>query len=71
MATLKLPALPLARIYNMENYQIKNGPFGTQTGLIRQSDGHYIPLDPNNIDYQTYLVWIAAGGVPTTAEQPT
>ena len=55
----------------MENYQIKNGPFGTQTGLIRQSDGHYIPLDPNNIDYQTYLVWIAAGGVPTTAEQPT
>ena len=37
----------------------------TNTGVIvRISDVASIPLDPNNIDYQAYLLWLSEGGVP-------
>lgn len=26
--------------------------------IFREEDGAWIPLDPDNIDYQAYLVWL-------------
>lgn len=36
----------------------------------RTNPGMYlsIPPDPNNMDYQAYLAWVAAGGVPTIVD---
>jgi hypothetical protein len=37
-------------------------------GVIRLSDNATIPLEPDNTDYQAYLVWLAQGNVPEPAE---
>ena len=34
----------------------------TETGTM------FIPMDENNIDYQTYLEWLAEGNTPEEAE---
>ena len=37
-------------------------------GIFRISDCANIPLDPDNLDYQTYLAWVAEGNTPDPAE---
>jgi hypothetical protein len=32
--------------------------------VVRTADNALIPNDPNNADWQTYQLWLAAGGVP-------
>jgi hypothetical protein len=32
--------------------------------IVRLADGAFIPADPGNSDYQTYLDWVAAGNAP-------
>lgn len=39
-------------------------------GVVRLADGAYIPVDPANTDYQQYLVWLDAGGIPAPADLP-
>ena len=34
------------------------------TLIIRTADGAYIPADPANTDYATYLEWLATGNTP-------
>ena len=37
--------------------------------VIRLSDNAFIPLDPDNTDYQAYLKWVEDGGVPLPADE--
>ena len=33
--------------------------------ITRDSDGAFIPTDPDNVDYQEYLAWLDEGNEPT------
>jgi hypothetical protein len=39
--------------------------------ILRTTDGAFIPADPGNTDYATYLEWLAAGNEPEPAPEPT
>lgn len=47
----------------MSNYKLTKG-----AEILRLSDNAYIPADPANVDYATYLKWVAEGNTPVTAE---
>jgi hypothetical protein len=36
--------------------------------VIRNADGANVPMDLQNLDYQAYRAWVAAGGVPDNAD---
>ena len=38
--------------------------------ILRLSDELWIPPDPANTDYATYLTWVAAGNMPEPAPEP-
>jgi len=38
--------------------------------ILRDEDQAHIPTDPDNIDYQDYLAWLAEGNEPTPATPP-
>ena len=38
--------------------------------ILRLSDELWIPPDPANTDYATYLTWVAAGNEPEPAPVP-
>ena len=35
--------------------------------ILRKEDGVWIPKDEANTDYQEYLNWVSAGGIPESA----
>ena len=51
-------------------YKLGLIPFGATepTSVIRLSDDACIPFDPQNVDYQAYLAWVAQGNVAQPAE---
>jgi hypothetical protein len=56
----------------MTMYQSINDPMTGQpaTTVKRLADNAFIPFDPANTDYQTYLEWIAEGNEPLPADEP-
>jgi hypothetical protein len=39
-----------------------------QEYIVRLSDNAFIPLNPDNTDYQAYLAWLSEGNTPEPAE---
>ena len=47
----------------------KNELTGKIDNVIRLSDQAWIPLNPDNTDYQAYLKWVEEGNTPLPAEE--
>lgn len=48
-------------------YKLSNSNSNT---IIRMRDFAQIPTDPDNMDYQEYLAWLADGNTPLPADPP-
>jgi hypothetical protein len=48
---------------------IKNFLTGETNMVKRLADNAFIPMNPDNTDYQAYLRWLEAGNTPEPAEE--
>ena len=49
-------------------YKLIKNHFGEICSIQRISDNTFMPLSPDNTDYQAYLEWIAQGNTPQPAD---
>ena len=47
-------------------YKLNKNSDGIENGVVK--DNAFIPFDPDNTDYQTYLKFLEDGGTPLPAE---
>jgi len=56
-------------------YKLVNSIETNQLASITKNDGSgvilSIPVNPDNTDYQAFLLWKAEGNTPTSADEPT
>jgi hypothetical protein len=52
-------------------YKLSKNIAGDVSNVKRLSDNAFIPFDPANTDYQTYLAWVAEGNTPEPADEHT
>jgi len=50
-------------------YKLCKNLNGTLANCVILNENTAIPFDEANTDYQSYLKWVAEGGVPTPAEE--
>jgi hypothetical protein len=51
-------------------YKLINDTIAKIPSMVKRlSDNAYIPFDPANTDYQTYLKWLAEGNTPLLPDQ--
>ena len=53
-------------------YKLIKNPFTGLINVVNKIEDNKIlsiPFDPANSDYQAYLKWVEAGGVPTPADE--
>ena len=49
-------------------YKLYKNSNNLEDSVIRLSDNASIPFDPQNVDYQAYLLWCEQGNTPLPAE---
>ena len=55
--------------YKKTKHQLPIKPWVENPNIIlRIVDGAYIPVDPDNTDYQAYLAWVAEGNTAAAAD---
>jgi hypothetical protein len=42
----------------------------SETTILRDEDGAFIPMDMDNVDCQEYVAWLDEGGEPKPAVNP-
>ena len=52
----------------MSDYKLVQDEMGTTTGVLRASDGAYIPNSPDNMDWVAFMAWLADGNTPEPAD---
>jgi len=50
-------------------YKLYKNSFEETNIVKRLSDNAFIPMNPDNTDYQEYLRWLEAGNTPEPAEE--
>jgi hypothetical protein len=50
-------------------YKLYKNSNNLEDSVIRLSDNASIPFDPDNTDYQAFLLWKSEGNVPTPADE--
>ncbi len=45
-----------------------SGNVQSTSQILRTTDNAIIPFDPDNMDYQAYLAWVADGNTPEAAD---
>jgi hypothetical protein len=51
-------------------YKLIKDTFTQQIGCVKRlTDNAFIPINPENTDYQEYLKWVAEGNTPEPADE--
>jgi hypothetical protein len=48
---------------------LPNNPLSSQSFVLRLSDNACIPFDPDNTDYQAFLLWCEEGNTVLPADE--